>query len=273
MKNLKQKPLHVYHASLAVLEAGTLRRMCPVCPDGMLVLERDPATLKVKREDRCLACGQAFVFDDEPLAAPAPLDAENKRLRELNQAAADRLHEITREANGKFRYAERVHDVLHRLMAAAATVFSYGPDINEDPAASAWRDYCAVHDEAEQLLEALHRRTGNDRKGGWTPEACQAAMEKLGEQQMSNPQSFVKPAAVVNEVVERFGRYFAAYETACLNLEEARLPEAAVERRSDALAHWAQQRDEARALLFHLVVKNGAAITELLRRGSETPKP
>ena len=64
LKRLHNPPIEVEYASLTAPESGKLYRECPCCGGGLLLLSRHPKTLKLLREDRCRACGQAVVFTD-----------------------------------------------------------------------------------------------------------------------------------------------------------------------------------------------------------------
>ncbi len=63
--NVDKPLLYVYYADLAETETpNALRRECPVCAAGRLLLRRDEATLKVLPEDNCILCGQQVRFLD-----------------------------------------------------------------------------------------------------------------------------------------------------------------------------------------------------------------
>ena len=65
MKNLRAHVMHVNHADLEKADdKPSLRRVCPVCNIGLLVMRRDPVTYVLSEHDNCLLCGQPVVYDD-----------------------------------------------------------------------------------------------------------------------------------------------------------------------------------------------------------------
>ncbi len=62
--NLGNEPLHINHASLARVGNSSFRSDCPICKEGLLLVKRDQTTLRLLAEDRCILCGQAFIYDD-----------------------------------------------------------------------------------------------------------------------------------------------------------------------------------------------------------------
>jgi len=61
---VNEEPIHVKHADLTRSEADSMfKSECPVC-DGMLLVARDQRTFELRAEDRCILCGQRFVYDD-----------------------------------------------------------------------------------------------------------------------------------------------------------------------------------------------------------------
>lgn len=74
--NLRAEPIHVLHSALTRCRSSDspYRSRCPVCDTGVLFVLRNQTTLQLRREDRCMVCGQAVVYDDavingEPLEA------------------------------------------------------------------------------------------------------------------------------------------------------------------------------------------------------------
>jgi len=58
-------PIHVKHSELGRTASNSAYRSeCPMCEVGLLLVMRDDETFKLKAEDRCLLCGQKFVYDD-----------------------------------------------------------------------------------------------------------------------------------------------------------------------------------------------------------------
>ena len=55
---------HVNHADLKREGDSAYKSTCPMCEEGMLLVYRNPATLVLEEHDRCIHCGQAFIYDD-----------------------------------------------------------------------------------------------------------------------------------------------------------------------------------------------------------------
>ena len=65
MAHVNNAPLHVKHAELLrALYDSPFKRGCPSCDDGMLLVMRDQKTFELLAEDRCVLCGQRFIYDD-----------------------------------------------------------------------------------------------------------------------------------------------------------------------------------------------------------------
>ena len=62
--NVNAPPLHVNHADLVKVDESSWRRQCPVCKEGLLLVSRNPHTLKLQAIDRCILCGQLVNYDD-----------------------------------------------------------------------------------------------------------------------------------------------------------------------------------------------------------------
>ena len=72
-KNLDEPVLRVRHADLEPVISGrtgedlhveVLRRACPVCVEGVLLLRRSPETGFLLAEDLCVLCGQQVEYTD-----------------------------------------------------------------------------------------------------------------------------------------------------------------------------------------------------------------
>lgn len=48
------------------------KALCPEC-GGLLLVTRDPKTLRLQRHDRCVRCGQAYEYTDWQIAGEALL--------------------------------------------------------------------------------------------------------------------------------------------------------------------------------------------------------
>jgi hypothetical protein len=66
--NLHAAPVTLVHASLKPIEGRLaepgLKRECPVCGDGMLLMARDWQTGQLLDRDRCTLCAQAVIYSD-----------------------------------------------------------------------------------------------------------------------------------------------------------------------------------------------------------------
>ncbi len=74
--NLNADPIRVAHASLERWsEESDFKAHCPTCKDGLLLVHRDKATLRIQREDRCISCAQRFIYTDNEIGGEAlPLE-------------------------------------------------------------------------------------------------------------------------------------------------------------------------------------------------------
>lgn len=65
-KNIDAEPLPVLHSKLTRwTEDSAFKSECPACEHGVLLVHRDD-NLKLKRDDRCISCGQRVHYlDDE----------------------------------------------------------------------------------------------------------------------------------------------------------------------------------------------------------------
>jgi hypothetical protein len=64
MAHINDPPKHVKHADLIRIGDSKFKSSCPVCVDGMLLVYRHPITFRLTEEDRCVLCGQQFIYDD-----------------------------------------------------------------------------------------------------------------------------------------------------------------------------------------------------------------
>lgn len=62
--NLNKPVIHIKHQDLQRDSDSPFRSTCPICKKGVLLVRRDQCTLKLIGEDRCILCGQAFIYDD-----------------------------------------------------------------------------------------------------------------------------------------------------------------------------------------------------------------
>jgi hypothetical protein len=72
-QNLSNPVLEVQHAALKRWsEESMYKSVCPVCPDGLLLVGRELKTFCLSELDRCVVCGQLIRY----------LDIETLRQRE-----------------------------------------------------------------------------------------------------------------------------------------------------------------------------------------------
>lgn len=71
--NLRNPPIKVLHSDLTRFDPESVyKSVCPLC-DGILLVCRDQRTLALIREDRCVSCGQMFIYQDKEIAnCPLP---------------------------------------------------------------------------------------------------------------------------------------------------------------------------------------------------------
>jgi uncharacterized protein (DUF983 family) len=60
------EPMEVEHARLERWDPETsiYKSVCPVCRKGALLIPRDRETGALRREDRCILCGQRVIYTD-----------------------------------------------------------------------------------------------------------------------------------------------------------------------------------------------------------------
>jgi len=64
-ENITKPPIQIRHADLKRSNDESMyRSKCPSCPDGCLLVQRDPATCRLEAGDWCIACGQRFIYED-----------------------------------------------------------------------------------------------------------------------------------------------------------------------------------------------------------------
>lgn len=63
-KNVDKEPIHIKHSELKRVGDSIFRSECPACKEGVLLVARDNDTLVLEEIDRCLLCGQIFIYND-----------------------------------------------------------------------------------------------------------------------------------------------------------------------------------------------------------------
>ena len=56
--------LKISHSNLMPIDDGAYKRACPVCEDGVLLVNRNPETFEIEKYDRCVVCGQLVEYLD-----------------------------------------------------------------------------------------------------------------------------------------------------------------------------------------------------------------
>ena len=64
--NVGKPPIRVRHEKLKRVGDSAFRSECPACHRGVLMVRRDQETYELLKEDYCLLCGQAFVYESVP---------------------------------------------------------------------------------------------------------------------------------------------------------------------------------------------------------------
>jgi len=63
--NLKEEPILVAHSELERFsETSIYKSICPKCKEGLLLVTRNQDTLKIRKDDMCVLCGQRFIYTD-----------------------------------------------------------------------------------------------------------------------------------------------------------------------------------------------------------------
>ena len=64
--NIGKPSIRVRHEKLKRVGESRFSSECPACHHGILPVRRDQGTFELLKEDRCLLCGQAFVYESVP---------------------------------------------------------------------------------------------------------------------------------------------------------------------------------------------------------------
>ena len=62
--NIEKPTLVVSHSKLKRSGESLYKSKCPACENGVLLMRRNLDTLRLEKEDRCISCGQAVLYDD-----------------------------------------------------------------------------------------------------------------------------------------------------------------------------------------------------------------
>ncbi len=64
-ENIGKPAVSVRHADLKRAFSESLyKSICPICPDGVLLVRRNQGTLLPEEVDFCVACGQSVKYED-----------------------------------------------------------------------------------------------------------------------------------------------------------------------------------------------------------------
>lgn len=63
--NIDKEPIKVRHSELTRFsETSVYKSKCLVCKGGLLLVYRNPKTMKLMERDRCVYCAQEFIYED-----------------------------------------------------------------------------------------------------------------------------------------------------------------------------------------------------------------
>ena len=62
--NIDKNPISIKHSELKRAGNSLYKSHCPICDDGILLVTRDKDTAVLLEEDRCINCGQVFIYED-----------------------------------------------------------------------------------------------------------------------------------------------------------------------------------------------------------------
>jgi predicted RNA-binding Zn-ribbon protein involved in translation (DUF1610 family) len=69
LKNIHEPPVEVVHSAMQrCSDESDFKSVCPKCPDGMLLVMRDQKSFQIINVDRCIVCGQQFIYMDSTIA-------------------------------------------------------------------------------------------------------------------------------------------------------------------------------------------------------------
>jgi hypothetical protein len=71
-ENIDKEPIKVKHSSLTRFGDSLFKSECPACEKGLLLVNRDMETLQVIATDRCIMCGQMFIYEDIDIMRQIP---------------------------------------------------------------------------------------------------------------------------------------------------------------------------------------------------------
>ena len=77
--HIHEEPVRIAHADLKAHGDGQFTKVCPSCDFGLLLGRRDDKTLELLNVDRCLHCGQQFIYTDTEIAGIRVVDIVSKR--------------------------------------------------------------------------------------------------------------------------------------------------------------------------------------------------
>lgn len=114
--NLKKLPIEVKHSDLERMsEESAYRSWCPVCDQGVLLVSRPIGVFKLKRDERCTLCGQAFWYTDAGVNHETFIEDQPVHLTPEMIALYEKLHETLPEMAPPETYLnfwERIRKVI-----------------------------------------------------------------------------------------------------------------------------------------------------------------
>lgn len=78
--NYDKPPRKLSHASLTrVGDESPFRSKCPVCPNGVLLVQRDQKSFALQNLDSCVVCGQRVIYTDKFINGEPVTDVTTKK--------------------------------------------------------------------------------------------------------------------------------------------------------------------------------------------------
>ncbi len=106
--NTRAPMLTLLHSSLRRDGGSAFKSKCPVCDDGILLVERSGDIVSVSPNDRCVSCGQRVVYMDEAIAGqPVARPVERpKRKKDWVGRRVRLRHDMENKAGNVFKAGE-----------------------------------------------------------------------------------------------------------------------------------------------------------------------
>ena len=66
-KNINKPTIKISHKKLKRIGNSAYRSKCPICKEGILLVQRNQKTFELLKLDRCILCGQSFEYTNLPI--------------------------------------------------------------------------------------------------------------------------------------------------------------------------------------------------------------